>query len=371
MQRRLYKVAALQHTLLQLNNISGVGPALIQRLLQCYGADMPALCQVSIGELVARGFSQQSAQRIITGLADKDWLQQELDRIEAQGVKVITLYDDSYPELLRTIHYPPPLLYVQGMLPTFTTKNRTVAVVGSRNANAYGIAVTRAYGAALVQQGYIVVSGGARGIDMYAHRAALEAGRPTVVILGSGLLKPYPLEHTKMFAEIVAVGGTIMSPFPLMMAPMPGNFPARNRIIAGCASACIVVQASEKSGALITASYALQEGRDVGIVPGSIFDPLSKGCHTLLAQGATPLASIDELYQFMGCSVIPPQETVQQLSAQEQIGEQLHRICVQPHTLDELLQKTGMTSDMLYDHLWDLQVKGLIEQTVTGRWRSC
>lgn len=367
--------------------IKGIGPATIAKLVAMCderGVSLDELYQFRSGDFMQVGLSCEQAGILVAGLGDKRSRDDELALIERYGYKLLTADDAEYPPLLRMIHLPPPVLYVQGHCEALT--ERALAIVGSRQANAYGYAAVDHFVPHLVAQGWTVVSGGARGIDMYAHKAALAAGGKTVAIIGSGLLKPYPREHMALFKRIADEGGAVVSTFPLKMEALAGHFPARNRIIAGMARATLVIQASQKSGARITASYALHEGREVGAVPGSIFDPLSEGCHALIAEGATPVTDMASLGALLGDV---PERTVRdtqlELTQHEGTPERgfvvkaasvvprdpvLLAWCREPKSYDELLVKTGLAPEGLYDLLWELQEQGALEQTGSGLWRS-
>jgi DNA processing protein len=264
-------------TLLHLNLLPGIGPATVQRLVSTN------LQNPSVFDLRDLGLSLTAAQTIVAGLSDTALLEQELLLIAKHGVGIITIADPDYPALLRAIHLPPPVLYYLGARPT---DNSSIGVVGSRKANSYGFAAINKLIPPLVAAGFTIISGGAAGIDHHAHQVTLDHHGRTVAVLGSGLLQLYPPTSKSVFAAMVAQGSTLLSSFPLTTPPLAGNFPARNRIIAGMSQATLVIQAAEKSGALITASFALEQGRDVFAVPGAIDDPLAVGCHKLIQQGA-------------------------------------------------------------------------------------
>ncbi len=202
-----------------------------------------------------------------------------------EGVQLISINDAAYPQLLRRAGDPPLVLYVQGELPDCS---KAVSVVGSRAATGYGMRAAAYFAGALAREGYVIVSGGARGIDAAAHEACLQAGGRTVAVLGSGLDKLYPEENIGLFKRIRRQGAVITE-FAPGMPPLAKNFPARNRIIAGLARGVLVAEAARRSGALITANIAADEGREVFCVPGNIFDGTSVGCHDLMRMGAKPV----------------------------------------------------------------------------------
>ncbi len=201
----------------------------------------------------------------------------------------MTIFDDNYPELLKNIHLPPTILYCKGSLflkNEIDLNAHTISFVGPRDTNNYGIQAVRLLVPPVCQSGFSIISGGALGVDTAVHQSTLEVAGRTIVVIGSGLLKPYPAVNQKLFEKISNNNGLLISSFPLNAQAHPGNFPARNRIISGLSQAVVVVQASEKSGALITARYALEQSRTVFVVPGPITDALSLGSNKLIAQGA-------------------------------------------------------------------------------------
>ena len=382
----------MQHTsidyfLLHLSLIEGVGPATTMRIMEHISMEhIDQLYTMSTQELASRcSLSLAQAQTIVAGLADTGLLERTCEVITKNSISWMTLATPDYPTLLKHIYAPPPVVYWYGILP-YT--QHTIAVVGSRNATAYGQRIIDRVLPDLIHAGGTIISGGALGIDTMAHRKSLELGGNTTVVLGSGLLHWYPHANKKLFQAIVDAGGCIMSPFAPNLQPYPGNFPARNRIIAGLSRITLVVQASQKSGALITAQYSLDQGREVMAVPGAIDDPLSQGCNTLIAQGATVVADAMPILQALGLSPlvaqklqtiaitsapttsthdIPPVKTSAILTPSEKL---LH-LCKQPHSIDELIDAALFdTPDQLVQLLFDLQLEDKIEQNFTGRWQA-
>lgn len=254
--------------------------------------------QYTVSDFIRMGLSRNIAELVQSGLSNRAILEKELAYIDTHAITWITLYDTEYPFLLKNISYPPAIIYTRGAQLSVHKKN--VALVGSRAADAYAKQVVDAFVPELVAAGWSIVSGGALGVDSMAHIATVAARGRTVVVLGSGLLRPYPRGNTKLFNQIAESGGTIVSSFGLTVDPMAGNFPARNRIIAGLSSGCVVVQAARKSGASITAQYALDSGRTVFAVPGMIDNPLSAGCHALLQEGAYAATSAADILRELG-----------------------------------------------------------------------
>ncbi len=224
-----------------------------------------------------------------------------LTRLNEAGVRWLGRSDSEFPGLLRAIHDPPPGLFVRGAVDVELLQRPAAAVVGARSCSPYGAQVAKMLGRELAAAGLVVVSGLARGIDGEAHRGALEGGGTTVAVLGCGIDRDYPASHAELAARIRATGLTV-SEYAPGVEPAPWRFPARNRIIAGLSAATIVVEARERSGALITADLALEEGREVFAVPGEITSALSRGTNDLLRLGATPLTASEDVLELFGLS---------------------------------------------------------------------
>lgn len=360
--------------LLHLSLISGVGPALIKKILKQVGIEnTSSLYNFSVQDLVTRcSLSLAQAQLVYDGLRDTQSLDKEQQLLERHGYKFVTILDEDYPSLLAEIYVPPAVLYYQGSVLADTP---CLAVVGSRQGTAYGQRVVTMLVQPLVDHGWTIVSGGALGIDAMAHQATLQSSGKTIAVLGSGLLHPYPLSNKKLFESIVDSGGTIVTPFPLSMKAMPGNFPARNRIIAGLSSGCVVVQAAQTSGASITAMFALEQGREVFAVPGPIDDPLSEGCHYLLKQGARLVTTVEDILQEFGQQLPAGSGTVKEVVEQKvdinqlkTLHEKILFLCAQPVSLDQLVQVLSDKVSIIQEALVDLQLDGKVDQNNHGLW---
>ncbi len=313
-------MAYVNNCILHLSLIDGVGPATIKTIVQNKPASWAwhELYQMTQSDLIAVfGLSQLAAQKIYSGLKDEALLANELALIDRHSVSWLTLLDQSYPALLAQIYAPPAVLYWRG---AEINSPHCLAIVGSRKANYYGQRVINQLVPEFVKYGFTIVSGGALGADSMAHQAAITAGGKTIVVLGSGLLHPYPHSNKSLFEAVIASGGTIMSAFSLQTTVMPGNFPARNRIVAGLSSGCVVVQAAQRSGASITANYALEQGREVFAVPGPIDDDLSAGCHALIQQGASLVSKAQDIFDVFALTISSP---LQQQITQQIIGQDI------------------------------------------------
>jgi DNA processing protein len=279
------------------------------------------------------------------------------------AINVVRRRDAGYPPLLAEMHDPPERLYVRGGEIELLTKP-AVAVVGARSCSSYGREVARALARELAAAGLVVVSGLARGIDGEAHRGALDAGGPTVAVLGCGIDRDYPRAHAEL-ARRVAETGAIVSEYPAGVEPAPWRFPARNRIIAGLALATVVVEARERSGALITADFALELGREVFAVPGEITSTLSSGTNGLIRQGAAPLLSSDDVFAALGVEVSRPQQP----SVSPAAGTVLDLVVETPRSADELVRASGLPSSEISAALVELELAGLVG-TSEGVYRA-
>ena len=267
---------------------------------------------------------------------------------------VVSRARTGYPPLLAELHDPPDRLYLRGG-PASVLAEPSVAVVGARSCSSYGAQVAREISRELAAAGVVVVSGLARGIDGEAHRGALAAGGRTVAVLGCGIDRDYPRAHAHL-AGRVAESGAVVSEYPPGVEPSPWRFPARNRIVAGLARATIVVEARERSGALITADFALELGREVFAVPGEITSSLSSGTNDLIRQGATPLLSADDVLGVLGRERPPPPPADLSHDARALLGplSELSR------SLDELTRATGLDSASIAAARPELELGGLV-----------
>lgn len=261
-----------------------------------------------------------------------------------------------YPTLLAAIHDPPPQLFLRGSADTALLSAPSVAIVGARACSSYGRAVARSLARELAAAGLVVVSGMARGIDGEAHRGALEAGGRTVAVLGCGIDRDYPAAHAELARRICGSGGCIVSEYEPGTEPAPWRFPARNRIIAGLCSATVVVEARERSGALITADFALEEGRDVLAVPGEITSALSAGSNALLRLGATPATGAADILEIFGLELRPSLATPLGAVAEALFGQLVERSL----GADELFRAVGVEPSAGAGALLELELAGRV-----------
>ena len=282
---------------------------------------------------------------------DEGTLRQDLDQ---KGIRFVGRSDPCFPARLATIHDPPPGLFVRGTAPLELLSRPVIAVVGARACSSYGTQVALTLGRELAAAGVVVVSGLARGVDAAAHRGALETGE-TVAVLGCGVDRDYPRAHASLAASI-AVRGLILSEYPPGVEPAPWRFPARNRIVSGLADATVVVEARERSGALITADLALDEGREVLAVPGEISAHLSKGTNHLLRLGATPVTCVGDVLAVVGLKPAPAADAV--LDAR--LAGVRAAVADGPAAADELSRRTGLAPAALGAALAELELLGLV-----------
>jgi DNA processing protein len=280
-----------------LNMVPSIGPVKALRLIERFGGAAEVFGAAAWG-IEECGISAAVAAEIIEAPRKYD-VRSEMERARAYGAKIFTTEDAGYPELLSKIYDPPLVIYVCGELGP--RDGKSVAVVGTRRPTAYGRLAAEKISGGLAASGIMVVSGLASGIDTAAHSAALDAGGRTVAVLGSGLGVHFPAANEKL-EEKIARSGAIVSEFPMGFPPSKGTFPRRNRIISGLSLGTVVVEAPEKSGALITAMYALEQGRDVFAVPGSVVSRFSRGPHWLIKQGAKLVESAQDVLEEIGAA---------------------------------------------------------------------
>ncbi len=280
-----------------LSMVEGVGARTYQRLMERFGS-ASAILNSSRSDLGGFDFLKRNAVENLVAARKNYDPQVVLDHCRQEGINVISRRESAYPARLRSIHDPPPLLYIRGeILPQDIF---SLAVIGTRQLSPYGARQTERLTAALTQAGFTIISGLARGIDGVAHRTALKTNGRTLAVLGSGHVKLYPPEHKKLAEEIVQAGGAVLSEYPPLHQSAPWTFPQRNRIVAGLSLGVLVIEAPERSGAMISARLAGEQGREIFAVPGSIESEMSRGCHRLIRDGATLVESVDDILEVLG-----------------------------------------------------------------------
>ncbi len=344
--------------------VKGVGPARMRRLLEAFGS-LRVAWEASPADLEAAGLSREIIARLRRIQATVD-LPALLDRWQAQGIQVLTWEDPRYPPRLRHIPQAPPVLYLRGNLTP--EDDWAVAVVGTRKVTAYGRQVTLEVAETLARHHITVVSGLARGVDGLAHKAALQAGGRTLAVLGSGVDRIYPPEH-RALARRIMEQGALISDYPPGTPPEAANFPPRNRIIAGLALVVAVIEAGEKSGALVTAAFAAEQGREVFAVPGNIYAPQSRGTNRLIQQGAQPLLRPQDLLDALELSLLPARrEARRTLRVTPTERQLLDYLSTEPLHVDDLSAQSGVPVHQVLATLSVLELKGLVRQVGTLRY---
>jgi DNA processing protein len=340
------------------NIVRGIGPTRLRALLDCFG-DVERAWHAPGEELRRAGLDRRSLENLLATRATRD-LDQELEKIAAVGAYLLTWESPGYPRLLREISDPPPVLYVKG---TITEEDAwAVAVVGTRRASPYGREVTRRLTTALARSGITIVSGLARGIDAEAHWAALRAGGRTIAVLGCGIDQVYPPEHRKLAGEVIA-HGALVSDYPLGTRPEGSNFPPRNRIISGLSLGVLVTDAGVRSGALITADFAAEQGRDVFAVPGSILARGCAGTNALIRDGAKVVLGPEDILEELNLTMVAEQaEARQVLPVDATEAALLARMSAEPTHVDELRQQVGLPIAQVTSTLALMELKGMVRQ---------
>ena len=339
------------------NLVRGIGAVRMKNILDYYG-DLEIAWNAPAGGLISAGLPARVVENFIQVRNSVD-LNKVMEKVTSQGVKVYTWEDEIYPKRLKEIDQPPPVLFVKGTINV--EDDWAVSVVGTRKVTPYGRQVAAEIARYLAENGITVVSGLARGVDAIAHQTALQAGGRTFAVLGSGVDVIYPPEHRKM-AEEISQQGAVISDYPMGTQPESTNFPPRNRIIAGLSLATIVVEAGETSGALITAKFAVDQGRDVFAVPGSILAPQSDGTNRLIEQGARPLLRMSEILDVLKLENIPEKQTSRKtLSVSKDEKSVLQYLTQEPLHIDEICNLSTLPIQTVSATLTMMELKGLVK----------
>lgn len=347
---------------LALGRIPGIGKVVYKILIERFGSPEVAF-RASLQELVGIKGLKRDVALAMKGFKDWGWVEKELELVKRHGVRLLTLKDKGYPKNLFAIYDPPPYLYIKGGIEE--ADEVAVAVVGSRSPTPYGIAITERIAGDLASSGVTVVSGMARGCDAAAHRGALRAGGRTIAVLGCGVDVIYPKENKRLYEEI-SRRGALLSELPMGTAPYPTNFPVRNRIIMGLSLGVVVVEAAPRSGSLITARLALDAGREVFAVPGSITSYKSRGTNKLLKEGAKLVEDARDILEELSPVIsskggarmvdVPPRMVS---SHEERVLQLLED---EPLFIDTIIQRSGLPTQEVLSLLLALELKGLIQQ---------
>ena len=344
---------------LAFNQIPLVGYARLTKLLNYFGS-LSAAWKAGQSELMKAGLELKVIQQIIE-LRPSINPQAEIEKITQLNIKIVTILDSAYPKLLKQIYSPPPLLYYQGELDI--NNDFLLAVVGSRKINAYGQLITASLVESLAERGLAIVSGLALGVDTVAHQACLKAGGKTIAVLGSGLGQIYPASNQRLAQEIVAGGGAVISEFPIDCPAYKGNFPQRNRVISGLALGTLITQAAEKSGALITAMFALEQNREVFAVPGGIFDASAAGPNNLIKAGARCVTSADDIIETLNLNQAKDFTKIKRLLPENDVEKNLLQLLDQADgEVDKLARLARLDISLINSTLSVLEMKGLVKK---------
>jgi len=349
--------------LLALHSIDGLGPVRLRAVLE-YFKDPKLAWEASAGELLRIGVYKKIVDLL---LETRKKLEPEsyAKKITESGIKWISVFDETYPKLLKEIHDPPTVIYFKGE-PDWNKKS--IGVVGTRKITGYGRVATERFTKGLVAGGLTIVSGLARGVDSQAHLTAVSENGKTIAVLGGGLNNIFPPENRGLAARIADNFGAVISEFPPDYPPLPGNFPARNRIISGLSLGVLVIEAAEDSGSLITARLALEQGREVFAVPGPITSELSKGPVDLIREGARIVFSPDEILEELGINRVKSLES--RVGREKDISEEERKIIEalenESRHIDEIGRELKFPSPKISALLLKMEISGLVESLGAG-----
>lgn len=349
--------------LVALHTIDGLGSVRLLKLFQYFG-EGKRIWEAKERELKGLGIPDKVIGAVKQAKIDLV-PERYFETLLHSKIKILTLCDNEYPKLLQEITTPPFILYYKGHFPTLT---HSIGIVGTRKATGYGKAVTQNLTTELVKSGFVIVSGLARGVDTIAHKSCIESNGKTIAVLGGGLNKIYPPENIPLADDIAYNFGCVLSEFPPDYPHLAGNFPARNRIIAGLSQAVLVTEAAEDSGSLITARFAADQGKDVFAVPGPINSTLSQGPLSLIKDGAKLVTSVDDILSELGVSKNGNKEinaeVLNQLSDLERLVLEL--LSLESKHLDELSRELKITSAQISAILIKLEISGLVKNLGSG-----
>lgn len=324
--------------------------------IQKSGLRFEDLWELPAGEIKAKLGNVAFVEKLLNERADID-PEKELEKLEKQGIKFITVFDDAYPGLLKEIFSPPVVLYYRGDVNILN--DQTLAVVGSRRFTTYGKNAAEKIVSSLAESGYVIVSGMALGIDTFAHETTLRNDGKTVAVLGCGLDRPYPATNANLFRRIIESGGVVISEYMPGKPPLRQHFPARNRIISGLSRGLLVVEANIRSGALITARDALEQNRDVFAIPGPIFGESSSGTNKLLKMGSCLVAEAEDIFEFYGHTA--KIEKVKSKPSNENEAAVFSILEDGEKHIDEIIKGSGKESQLIISTLTLMEIKGKVK----------
>lgn len=358
--------------LLALHSIDGLGPIRLKRVLDHF-KDPKAVWLASLNDLRNLGLPRSVIENLSKAKATLD-VEKYVEDVLKGGIKVLTIFDENYPGLLKQIYDPPVVLYYKGEI--LAKDDHAIGVVGTRKITAYGKTVTEKFCKELVEAGFTIVSGLARGVDTVAHQTALSCSGRTFAVLGGGLNNIFPAENSNLADKIIGGQGAVISEFSPDYPALPGNFPARNRIIAGLSKAVLVTEATEDSGSLITANLSLEYGRDVFAVPGPITSSLSKGPANLIKQGASLAFEVSDILQALGVENSPraPKVEPTNLSETERTilkcleTENEHSAFNGSKHIDEICRELNIRASEVSAGLIKMEILGLVKGLGGGNY---
>lgn len=350
-----------------LNRLEKLTPLRFAKLLAYFHNDAEQIWRANITEWMSAGLESDFVAEAFAKKATID-PDIELKKLEAHGVTLLAITDPRYPSLLREIYAPPPVLLVRGTFP-LPVDEQAIAVVGTRVPTMYGRQVTTELTRSLASTGIPVVSGLATGVDAIAHETTVESGGRTIAVLGSGVDEIYPPQNKKLAERILSSGGAIISEYPLGTKPTPYNFPQRNRIIAGLVRGVLVTEGKEKSGSLITAELALEFGREVFAVPGSIFSANSIGPNRLISSGARMCTSAEVICDFLNIKNLPREiSTSTIISGTAEEVTLLRALSHEPTHIDDIARSVGTSSANVNALLSLLEMRGRVKNLGGMQW---
>jgi len=352
----------------------GLGPTRIRKLIENYGT-AERVFQASLTELEATGMPAVSAQSIATGKSF-ELAQQESGKAVEAGARIVSLSDPEYPSRLKEIYDPPVVLFVKGSVEVLAQPG--IAMVGTRHPTPYGSGMAERLATDLAARGLVIISGLARGVDTASHRGAVAAKGKTVAVFGTGIDVVYPRENTRLAEQILALGGALITEFPVGTSPTPQNFPIRNRIISGMSAGVLVVEAAEYSGTRITSRCALEQNRDVYAVPGNVTNRNSWGPNTLIKQGAKLVATWEDVWEELPAEVQAALGSMRNESPEPGTASLFPDEVTSPHEkkilrllkadesthIDQLVEllENEISSSEIFSVLFELELSGKIRQ---------
>jgi len=347
-----------------LSMLPEVGPVGAGKLLSAFGTP-EKIFDAGVNDLIAVDGIGISRANSITGFSSWDMVEKQVEMIEREGIQAVHVGDSAYPEMLKEISDPPVVVYVRGDIRP--QDKYAIAIVGSRNLTHYGEAVAESISRELTSMGFTIVSGMARGVDSISHKSAIKAGGRTIAVLGSGVDVPYPPEN-KMLMNRIAEAGYLLSELPPGSPPDKENFPKRNRLISGLSLGVLVVEATSKSGALITARCALEQGREVFAVPGNITSPNSEGTNELIRKGASLTLKAEDVLSELAPVLkgfIRSRDRVK-IEVTEEEGRLCSLLSGEPKQVDVISRESGLPASKVLAVLLGLELKGAVKQ-ITGK----